>query len=190
MSPPSDPRTDQALVRRAQLGDHDCFAVLLHRHYRAVFAVAIAYLENRADAEDACQNAFVKAHRQLATCRNPDRFRAWLAQIVRNEAHNIAGRSPDRRLTELSPDEHAATTTLPDEGLVNAEHRERVWNALRQLRGAEREVVLLHVLDDLSHSAIARALGISEFMSRRHMSDARRQLRTLLASERQPRESA
>jgi RNA polymerase sigma factor (sigma-70 family) len=76
-----------------------------------------------------------------------------------------------------------AVASQPDERFEVAERQNRVWAILRRLPALEREVVLLYLLDDVSHAAIAQTLGISVFMSRHFLSRARRRLRVWLASE-------
>ena len=65
------------LNRRKSLGT-------VRRHLRAAHAVARAKLDNPGDADDVCQDAFIKALERIDDCRNPDGFRAWLLTIVRN----------------------------------------------------------------------------------------------------------
>ena len=79
---------DAVLVARARRGEPAAFEALVRRHYRAAFAVALAVLGNRMDAEDVCQDAFVVAAERLDECRQPEKFAAWLLQVVRNRARN------------------------------------------------------------------------------------------------------
>lgn len=69
---------DAALVARARRGDAAAFEALVARHYRAVFAVALAVLGSAADAEDATQDAFAVGLARLDDCRTPARVGAWL----------------------------------------------------------------------------------------------------------------
>src|SRR5512147_2279825 len=79
---------DAELVARAVAGDAGAFELLVRRHYRAAFALGCAILGHRADAEDVCHDAFVRAAARLEDCRQPDRFAQWLHAIVRNLAKN------------------------------------------------------------------------------------------------------
>src|ERR1043165_8205304 len=83
-----EPESDASLVRRAVAGDAPALDALLRRHGRASYLVALARLGEHADAEDACQEAFMRCVDHLHECRDPARFAAWLLQIVRNTAHN------------------------------------------------------------------------------------------------------
>ena len=174
---------DAELVARARLGDAAAFEALLRRHFRAAYVVAFALLGERSDAEDVCQEAFVKCWEQLDSCREPDRFKAWLARIVRNMAHNQRQYLTVRRTSTLDESSGIATSRPTDSPAIAAERTEladRLRSALGQLSEKQREIVLLHDLEGWRHRDIATTMGVSELMSRRHLSDARRTLRALL----------
>jgi len=171
---------DAALVARVREGDAAAFEVLMRRHFRMAFLVALAQLGERADAEDVCQDAFVRCWERIDECRNPERVSAWIATVVRNAAHN---RRDYLRVRESAPIEAAAKVAFGSRGhrsLERAELRTFLTQALGQLSPVQREVVLLHDLEGWKHAAIASRLDFSEAMSRRHLSDARKRLRELL----------
>src|SRR5262249_11553112 len=85
---PRAPR-DEELVARVRRGDVRAADELVRRHFRAAYAVALAVLRNPMDAEDACQDALVRALERIDDCRNPARFLFWMLQIVRNRARNL-----------------------------------------------------------------------------------------------------
>src|SRR5436305_12930590 len=93
--------TDAQLVARTCAGDATAFDALVRRHYRAAFSVALAQTGNRADAEDVCHDAFVRAAERLEDCRQPERFVHWLCTIVRNHARNTLARGLVRRAAPL-----------------------------------------------------------------------------------------
>jgi RNA polymerase sigma-70 factor (ECF subfamily) len=172
--------SDASLVARVRLGDASAFETLVRRHFRAAYLVAFARMENSADAEDICQDAFVNAWRHIADCREPDRFAAWLVRIVRNTAHN---RGDYLRVRATEPIEHGAHVSdglAADAAAIRGELRAQLLNALGQLPVVQREIVLLHDLEGWRHAEIASKLDVSEVMSRRHLSDARKRLRSLL----------
>ena len=176
------PDTDAALVARALAGDADGFQTLVHRHFRAAYAVALALTREPADADDVCQDAFVRAWERLADCRQPDRFGAWLAQIVRNRARNRLAYFRIRRALPISAaDERPAGGASPHADAEREELRRALLAALGGLPAIQREVVMLHDLEGMKHGEIAALVGCSEGMSRRHLSDARRVLRRTLA---------
>lgn len=171
---------DAELVARIQVGDTAAFELLMRRHFRMAFLIAFAQLGNRADAEDVCQDAFVRCWERVGECRDPARVGAWIARIVRNMSHNRREFLHLRRADALDAGSHVAADRT-DAGAERSELRQRITAALQSLPATQREVVLLHDLEGWKHAEIADRLGISELMSRRHLSDARRRLRSSLA---------
>jgi RNA polymerase sigma-70 factor (ECF subfamily) len=172
--------SDAALVARVRLGDAAAFEVLMRRHFRLAYLVALARVNNTADAEDICQDAFVSAWQNIHSCRDPDRFASWLSRIVRNTAHNRGDYIRVRATEEIG---QAARTPAPDASdrlVLQGELRVKLMAALSQLSPVQREVVLMHDLEGWTHAELARQLELSEVMSRRHLSDARKKLRGIL----------
>lgn len=170
---------DSTLVVRVRQGDAAAFDLLVGRHYRAAYAIALGLLGRRADAEDVCQDAWARALERLDELREPSCFRGWLLQIVRNGARNHHAYLSVRASAPLE-DEAAAGAVDPRQDLLRVSMRARLEAALTRLLPAQREVVVLHDLDGWSHREIAEQLGISEVMSRQHLFQARRRLRVLL----------
>jgi RNA polymerase sigma-70 factor (ECF subfamily) len=172
--------SDDTLVGRARRGDPGAFEVLLRRYFRASYLVAMAQLGEPAEAEDACQDAFVKAWEQLEQCRDGARFGAWLLRIVRNIAQNRRDYLRVRRTESLEDDAAVYSRASAEGELERQELAFALRAALATLPPVQREIVLMHDLEDWPHARIAALLEISEVMSRRHLSDARKQLRALL----------
>jgi RNA polymerase sigma-70 factor, ECF subfamily len=174
---------DRDLVMRARGGDAAAFASLVRRHSRAAYAVALSVLANRGDAEDVCQDAWVRALERLDDCRQPDRFAGWLLRIVRNRALNHLEYRRVRRAEDL---ESAFGVEGPpgggdaSRGIEQARLRERLERALREIPDAQREVLLLHDLTGWDHRAIAGSLGITENLCRQRLFQARTRMRKLL----------
>jgi RNA polymerase sigma-70 factor, ECF subfamily len=82
----SQAHDDLVLVGRVLAGDHRSFEPLVRRHERRVFRVTLAVLGNIEDAEEAMQDAFIKAFRHLSQFRREARFTTWLTRIAMNEA--------------------------------------------------------------------------------------------------------
>ena len=174
--------TDASLVGRARRGDSAAFEALVRRHYRSAYAVALAILENGMDAEDVCQDAFVKALDRLEDCRQPEKFVAWLLQIVRNRARNFRDY---RRVRMAQPLDtlNVASSLSPDRDAERSELREKLEEALGQLSEVQREVVLLHDLEGWKHREIGETLGVSEGAARQHLFAARKKLRVVLGAD-------
>jgi len=174
---------DEDLVRRTLAGDAAAYGSLVRSYRRTALAHALAIVGDTFAAEDVAQDAFVQAYDQLATLRDHSRFAAWLLTIVRRRSLN-ALRSEKRRraapLTDAMPDRSAIAW---DDAVATRTTRAALLAALSSLTPAQRTVVLLSDLEAWPHERIAKIVGCSVVMSRRHLSDARKRLRELLAQE-------
>jgi RNA polymerase sigma-70 factor (ECF subfamily) len=179
-SPAFTEPTDARLIAEAAGGDRSSFEILVRRHYRAAYAVALARSGNRADAEDLVHDAFVRAAERLESCRQRDKFAAWLCAIVRNLAHNLRTRGSSNRTVALQSDT-ARSNQSPERDAQLAELRERLQIALSHLPEIQREIVLLHDVDGRTHDEIAIIVGTTSGMCRQHLFKARKQLRRLLS---------
>ena len=141
--------------------------------------VALAQTRDRADAEDVCHDAFVRAAERLEDCRHPDRFAQWLCTIVRNHARNAMARGYVRRAAPLEHQTAASPTNIERDAEVS-ELRDQLLRALETLSPVQREVVLLHDVDGRTHDDIAGLIGTSSGMSRQHLFKARKRLRQVL----------
>lgn len=168
---------DAELVARAREGDGAGFDALVRRHYRAAYAVALAILGRRDDAEDVCQEAWIRVLQRIDDCRDPGRFVYWMLQIVRNRARNHRAY---RKVRQAAPLDESPEPRAPDSGSSDVRLRGRLEAALQELTEVQREVVLLHDLEGFEHREIGESLGISDVMSRQHLFRARRQLRGIL----------
>jgi RNA polymerase sigma-70 factor (ECF subfamily) len=133
------------------------------------------------DAEDVCQDAFVRSLERLDDCRQPDKYLAWLLQIIRNRARNFLAY---RRVRQTQQLETVTTVSSadPDRDLERNQLRSLLEAALGELTELQRQVVLLHDLEGWKHSEIAQSLGLSEVSSRQHLFMARSRLRDLLGA--------
>jgi RNA polymerase sigma-70 factor (ECF subfamily) len=170
---------DADLIARVLRGDSGAFDALVRRYYRTAFSLALGVLANRHDAEDVCQDAFVKALERLEDCREPSRFIPWLLMIVRNRALSYRSYRKVRETSELLP-QIAEARDSPITDLARSELADRLEKALGTLSEVQRQVVLLHDLDGLTHREIGEALEMTEVRSRQHLFVARKQLRERL----------
>jgi RNA polymerase sigma-70 factor, ECF subfamily len=166
-------RTEGELVEAARNRDVESFGELYRRHYAPAVGVAYSVLGDRHLAEDAAQEAFVVACRQLAGLRKPDRFAPWICTIARRVAIQMAR---SRRERERLDESEAAPT------ISRGPHASDV---VRQAVGAlperAREVVVLHYFTGLSHKEIAMSLGVSAEAVHGRLVRARRMLADRLA---------
>ena len=148
------------MVGRPQ--DLDDYEQLVREHQVIAFHTAYVITGSAADAEEAVQDAFVKAHRALGRFREGAPFRPWLLAIVANEARNKR-RSAGRRarfelhLAEERPSGGAAPS--PEAALLAREQRAQLVAAIDTLGEEHREVVACRYLLGLSEAETAAALG-------------------------------
>ena len=173
-------QSDALLIERIRAGETAAADELLRRYFRTCFLVALSAVGDPNDAEDVCQDAFIRALERLDECRTPSLFRAWLVTIVRNVGHNHRRHERLRQGEPITDDAVFPSSDRTDSMAERGELRRLLLGALAALGTRQREVVLLHDLEGLRHREIAFRLGVSEEMSRRHLSDARARLRTLL----------
>lgn len=166
-----------ALVVEAASGCGAARDALARRYLRPAYRVALSVVGRPADAEDVAQEALLKALSRLETCRSPDRFEAWLTQIVRNQARNWVDARRLRDVPRFPPtDEPADARSAIDRPAT----RWQLTVALERLTEPQRTVLLLHALGGYSHPEIAASLGVSVVSSRQHLFLARQTLRAFL----------
>ena len=152
--------SDGAIVGQVLGGDVDAYAYLVRRYQDSYFRFATRMLGNRDDADDALQSAFVRAFRKLAECRDPNRFGAWLYQIVINECRTFALRR-DRRERRMVREE-GELAELPSDPLVNdSSELPGVQRALDQLDSDQREAFILKYVEEMSYEEMSRFTGAS-----------------------------
>ena len=182
------PETDARLVRRAREGDGTAYETLVRRYLNMAYAVALAELGDRRDAEDAVQDALITGLERLDDCRDPAAFAGWLRRIVRNRARSVGRRERIRDTESLESAGSAASPRDPGRDLDRSETRRRLESALATLTEVQRRVVLMHDLEGYRHREIAVELDIPEGTVRSHLFFARRALREQLgdAGHREP----
>ena len=182
------PRTENELVELARGGDDDAFAELVEAHQDIAFRIAMLITANAADAQDAAQDGFIKAHRALHRFRAGEPLRPWLLQIVANEARNRR-RSGARRehlaeraAAERRPGAEGAAPPSPEAALLTAERRTALLEGLGRLRDADRLVIGCRFLLELSEAETAKALGCRPGTVKSRLSRALGRLRSELGS--------
>jgi RNA polymerase sigma factor (sigma-70 family) len=158
MQPPGE----ETLVERARRGDLAAFEALVLAYQSLAFRTAFVIAGDAADAEEAAQDAFVKAHRALGRFRRGEPFRPWLLTIVANEARNRR-RTRGRRagLALRAAAEPQATAEEPEEAALATERRERLLTAVERLRDDDRDILACRYFLELSEEETAAALGIA-----------------------------
>jgi len=179
------PLDERQLVARARRGDADAYEELVRTYQGIAFRTAYVLAGNAADAEEATQDAFVKAYRALWRFRAGSPFKPWLLRIVANEARNrrrSAGRRAALALRAAQvPSGEAAPS--PEAVLLDADRREELFAALGRLGEADREAIACRYFLDLSEAETAAALGVRRGTVKSRLSRALERLRVELEEE-------
>ena len=170
---------DAPLVRRVLGGDTAAFAALVSRYRDRLGRYALHLLGNPADAEEALQDAFVRAYRSLHRCDDPARFGAWLFQILVNRCRTL-GAQRTRRERTFVQDESA----LLGAGVAHPEDQAAWGQAIRwaldQLSVEHREAFLLKHVEERSYEEMAELTGAGVSALKMRVKRACEQLRTIL----------
>jgi len=157
------PPGEWELVLRAQRGDPRAFEQLAREHWEIAFRVAYLITHDAAEAEDAAQEALIKAWRALGRFRASRPLRPWLLRIVANEARNrrrSAGRRAQLLLRAQAAEVSGGAAPSPEELAVSAEERERLLADLDALPEQARLVLTCRFLLGLSEAETAVVLGL------------------------------
>jgi RNA polymerase sigma-70 factor (ECF subfamily) len=180
--------TDEVLVAAAKLGDHPAFLELWTRHSNRVPKTTYQITGNRADAEDAMQDAWMKAYLHLDTFDGRAKFSTWLTRIAINSSLMILRRKRARPETSMEiPDddtwkhwEIADQTKNVEELYARHERVELLRRAICCLSPTLRNVVEIHQSNDSSVKEVAELAGISVAATKSRLLRARKILREAL----------
>lgn len=170
----------EALIRKAQKGDQQAMYRIYQQYVDRMYNVCIRMVNNRYDAEDILQEAFVKAFRQLKSFRFEAGFGSWLRRIVVNESLNFLRKRKDWQsdLSMVADETHNEEEIgFPDIPV------EKVHFAIRELPEKARLVFTLYLVEEYRHREIAEMLNISVSTSKSQYQRACKLLREQLRPE-------
>ena len=187
----TDPPSEElVLVRAAKGGDDKAFGELVKRYDRNVFRIAQHITQNREDAEDVVQDAFLKAYTNLQQFQEQSKFYTWLVRIAVNEAlMKLRRRRPERTVSldediqtedDSVPREVADWAPNPEQNYNQAELREILSRTIQGLPPGFRTVFILRDVEGLSTEETAEALELSVPAVKSRLLRARLQLRERL----------
>ena len=188
---------DELLIERIKSGDMAAYNVMVIRHYDRIFSRVLQLLNNKQDAEEVTQDAFIRAHRGLENFRGDASFSTWLYQIATNLAHNRYWywfrRKRDQSISLDQSQCEDGSLILenvmpcadenPAEAVVTQEFVDRVSACMQYLNDKHKEVLILRNVKNLTYDEIAQQLEISVGTVKSRIARARESLRGLLGED-------
>ena len=170
---------DLAIINRVLDGDIEAFARLVDRHYDRCARIAVRIVGNREDAEEALQDAFLRAFNALSDYEEQERFAAWLTRIVVNQCRTMLARARRREAVFLDVDPAQLGVATTSEHDVDGDWPE-LERALAHLPIDQREALVLRYADDLTYEEMSRITGAGESALKMRVQRAFARLRALL----------
>jgi len=177
------------MIAKVLGGQTETFHELIRPYERSVYLMALSLLHNETEAEDAAQEAFIKAYRALGRFRAESRFSTWLISIVLNEARaRLRRKQPaltdsidDTREGSITPAQLTDWREIPSQSLERQEVRVLIRRAVSALPIAYREVFVLRELEERNVEETAETLGITAASVKMRLHRARIMLQKQLA---------
>lgn len=151
---------DAAIIAEVLRGNREAFALLVRRYSGKILGLCMTLVHDRAEAEDAAQEAFLKAYKSLKDFRGEAAFLTWIYRIAYNQCLTLRSQSARRKsqLEKVKEDTHAASLPLAGDSLV--EKTESALAILEVLPNDYRQVIVLR-LDGFHYQEIAEMMGVS-----------------------------
>src|SRR4051812_47403114 len=179
---------DRRLIVRAQAGEAGAFRLLVERHQRRVFAIALGLVRDEQDAREIAQEAFLRVHKGLPEFHGGSSFFTWLYRIVTNLSIDLM-RKPSRREAELhfaleADDGESPVLPASDADPFDVVRRGqlslRIHAALEQLPPYHRGVILMREVEGMSYEEMAEAMQVSKGTIMSRLFHARKKLQRAL----------
>lgn len=173
---------DLTLVRECLAGKRDAFGVLVGRHQKAVFNVALRMTKDYQEAQDITQTVFIKAYGRLHEYNSRYKFFSWVYRMAVNESLNSLKR---RQRFETLTGEHGypAPEQTPESDYEESETGRNVQNALMLLKVEYRAIIVLKHFQELSYQEIGYILDLPEKTVKSRLFTARQMLKQVLLKQ-------
>jgi RNA polymerase sigma-70 factor, ECF subfamily len=172
--------SEREVYRAAIHGDREAFEMIIRTQSRPLFAIAYGILQNREEAEDAVQDALVKAWKSRWRVRDPEKFPAWLCMIARHRARDVFRKHQTVPLSEIP---EVLESEIPQTAVLD----QRLDSALASLPELHRAAISLRYFEEMDYATIESRLGLTNGSLRgilgRALATMRKQLKPALASE-------
>jgi RNA polymerase sigma-70 factor (ECF subfamily) len=171
---------ERLLVLRCQAGDEGTFAELMERYQPRLRYYLRKMLFGMGEPDDVLQDVWLDVFRSIARLNDADAFRSWLYQVARARALKVLRK---RRLSFEPLEDVESAEIGPETEIFTAEEVQRVHRALDELPAAQREVLVLRYIEDMSYEEIARIVACEVGTVRSRLHYAKRAVRTRLKKD-------
>lgn len=173
------------LVEKAQMGDSDAFAELYAATYQRQYHFAYRYLRDEYLAQDALQETYILALKNLSKLKDPTLVIAWLNQInfrVCFNLHKKQQRYNDEmnEYTSAASAKDVAGSSNPETAVINVDSREYIMNQILKLPFTESQVIILKYYQNMKIDEIAKLMDISKSSVKRYLSSGKSRLEKIL----------
>jgi RNA polymerase sigma-70 factor (ECF subfamily) len=175
--------TDPHLVARAQQGDLPAFEELVRKYQREIYNLACRLVQDPEEAKDMAQQTFMQAYIHIREFRGQSQFRTWLFRIAINQCYNFFKTKKKFGDPVDSQEMVIVDEGNPQEGLMAAEDRSRLYAALERLPAKQRAVLTLKLERGLSYQEISKELGGTAGAARVNFCQAVKALKKHLKTE-------
>lgn len=171
-----------SLVQASRVGNRAAFGSLVDRYYQSIYRLAYHFTGNHYDADDVCQETFVRALDSIESLKDDSRFKGWIFMIASNlvrrhiKKEKLASRTSNLILPEAAEHEHIQ----PLERLSNREKAVVIQKRLQEMPEHLRLVTILTIMEGLSQKEAANVLDFSEASVSRYLEAAKKWLHTRL----------
>jgi len=178
---------ERELYRAASHGDREAFEMIIRSNTRTLFAIAYGILQNREEAEDAVQDALVKAWKSRWRVRDPEKFAAWLSMIARHRARDVFRKRrtvslPNEATKSLASETNRNRNTNTSDELLDRQ----LHSELAALPELHRSALMLRYFEEMDYQSIEKLLGLTNGALRgilgRALATMRKRLKPALAS--------
>lgn len=170
---------EEALVRSAQEGCRASFTQLVRIHSERLYKFIYQRTQNKSDAEDICQETFIKAYEKIGTYNFQSKFSTWLFTIALRKSIDAFRKSKDSiGISEIT--EIAADTGSPQSDLLKKESREQIWEIARQLSDSQYEAMELRYVAGMDIMDVARTMKVTNVYAKVLLFRARSKMASLL----------
>lgn len=176
-----------SLVKKAQLNDSDAFAELYALTYQHIYQYSYRYLRNPDTAQDAVQEVYILALKNICKLKDTTLFIAWLNQIAFRVCYDMCKNKNqgydeiNSELLELSPDEYMDHN--PESKVLKSDQTQSLKAAIQELSFSEQQAIVMKHLNDMKLEDIAKAMECSRSSVKRYIENGKKHLQTILQQD-------